>query len=375
METGLETVAQQIGRAHRPEDVFGVLSGPPEEQLRTARIIFRRLSKVIHPDRYTHFDDKQTAHRTMTRLNGLWAEARDKINAGRYDVDPAAGPTTIRVSTRKREYAVGALIGSDEVCHLYACQFEMNGSVWPGVLKITRVPGDNDLVMAEAQALRWLRGDGNLERLFPFVPEVYDAFLYDDGTNAPRQTNIVSRVANVHSLEEIRARYPGGLNPKDMAWIWRRLLIALGLAHARSIIHGAVLPANIFIQPDEHGLILDNWVYALKDPAASGEHLKAIAAAYEAWYPPEVFAGQSPTPGFDIYMGAGCMVYLLGGDPRTGELPVSVPVAIASFFRGCLLPAPSRRPQQAWDVLNEFTQLIERSWGPRTFRPFSMPAH
>jgi hypothetical protein len=133
-----------------------------------------------------------------------------------------------------------------------------------------------------------------------------------------------------------------------------------------------VLPPHILIEPAEYGLILNNWVYALKEPI--GGHLTAIVAAYEAWYPPEVFARQSPTPGLDIYLGASCMLYLLGGDPRTGDLPASVPTAIASFFRGCRLSVPGRRPQQAWKLLNEFTQLIERLWGPRTFRPFAMPA-
>jgi serine/threonine protein kinase len=372
MDTELETVAHQIGRARCSEEVFGMLAGQPDEQIKAARLIYHSLSKVIHPDRYSQPNDRQTAHHTMTRLNGLWVEARDKIKAGRYHVDPA--PTPIRVSTRKRSYDVGALIGSDDVCRLYTCQFAVNGSAQRGVFKIARAADDNDLVAAEAQALRWLRGDRGLERLLPFVPEVYDSFLYDDGRTAPRQANIVSRVANVYSLEEIRAQYPRGLDPKDAAWIWRKLLIALGLAEARGIIHGAVLPPHILIEPVEHGLILDNWVYALKDPATSGEHLNAIAAAYEAWYPSEVLARQPPTSGLDIYMGARCMAYLLGGDPRTGELPASAPTAIASFLRGCLLPAPDHRPQRAWDVLNEFTQLIERLWGPRTFRPFKMPA-
>ena len=374
MDSELATVAQQIGQAHCAEDVFGVLSGSLDEQLRAARIIFHSLSKVIHPDRYPQPADKQLAHHTMTRLNSFWTEARDKINLGYYAVDPAATLATIRVSTRKRDYDIGAWLGTDEICQRYACHFTANGSTQHGVFKIARVPDDNDLVMVEAQVLRHLRGDQNFKRLFPFVPELNESFLYDDGTTAPRQANVVSLVPEVYSLEDIRAHYPHGLDPHDAAWMWRKLLIALGLAQARGIIHGAVLPPHIFIQPAEHGLILNNWVYALKEPAASDRPLGAIVAAYEPWYPAEVLARQPATPGLDIFMGARCLVYLLGGDPITGELPASVPNAIGSFLRGCLLPAPHHRPQQAWDVLDEFTQLIERLWGPRTFRPFTLPA-
>lgn len=375
MDMDLATMARQIGRARCPEDIFGMLSGLPEEQLRAARLIFHNLSKVIHPDRYALPDDKQIAHRTMTRLNGLWAEARTKIAAGRYTANRSSIPPTIRVSTRKHVYDVGMLINTDEVCQHFACQFEINGFAQSGEFKIARTPQDNDLVRAEAQVLRHLHADKNFERLWPFVPEIFDSFLYDDGRAAPRQANIVGCTAKVYSLEEIRHEYPHGIDPKDMAWIWRKLLIALGFAHARGVIHGAVLPPHILIEPNQHGLILDNWVYALREPMDSDAHLTAIVSAYETWYPSEVFAKQPPLPGLDIFMGACCMVYLLGGDPTMGELPAAVPKAIASFFRGCLLPAPQHRPQHAWDLLNEFTQLVERLWGPRVFRPFMMPAH
>jgi serine/threonine protein kinase len=372
MDNELTTVAKRIGLARGPEDVFGALSGSSDEQLRAARFIFHSLSKIIHPDRYTLPADRQVAHGTMTRLNGLWGEARFLIKAGRYTDRTATSPT-VRITTRKRPYEVGALLGTDEVCQHYVCQFEGKGAAQAATCKIARTPDDNDLLQAEAQALRHLRADMNFARLWPFVPECFDSLLYDDGHGAPRRVNIVDRSSNVYSLADIHAQYPHGIDPRDAAWIWRKLLIALGFAHARGVVHGAVLPPHILIESAQHGLILENWLYALHEPIESGAHLTAIVSAYEAWYPAEVFDRQPVGPGLDIFMGARGMVYLLGGDPITGQLPATVSQAIASFFRGCLLPAPQHRPQQAWDLLNEFTQLIERLWGPRTFRPFAMP--
>jgi hypothetical protein len=374
MDSELAIVAQQIGLAHCPADVFGMLSGFPEEQLRAARVVFHRLSKVIHPDRYPQPADQRLAHQTMTRLNSLWAEARSQIRSGRY-ADRTATSPAIHVTSRKRAYTIGALIGTAEVCQHYACDFEIDGTAQSGTFKIARTPDDNDLVQVEARVLRHLRADKTFERLFPFVPEIVDSFLYDDGRAAPRRANIIGHLPQVYSLEEIRAHYPRGIDAKDVAWLWRKLLIALGFAHARGVIHGAVLPPHILIEPDQHGLILTDWLYALPEPIEPDASLAAIVSAYEAWYPPEVFARQTLTSGLDIFMGARCMVYLLGGNPITGELPTTVPAAITSFFRGCLLPAPQHRPQQAWAVLDEFTRLIERLWGPRTFRPFAMPSH
>jgi serine/threonine protein kinase len=309
----------------------------------------------------------------MTRLNDLWAQARSQIRSGRY-ADRMATPTTIRLTSRKRAYEVGALIGADEVCQRYACHFEIDGVGRSGVFKMARTSSDNDLLQNEAHVVRHLHADKDFARLFPFVPEIYDSFLYDDGRVEPRQANVVGRLPNVYSLEDIHTQYPHGIDPKDAAWLWRKLLIAVGFAHARGIVHGAVLPPHLLVEPDQHGLILDNWLYAVHAPIEPATYLSAIVPAYESWYPPEVFDKQPSLPGLDIFMGARCLVYLLGGDPLTGELPSTVPKALASFFRGCLLPAPQHQPQQAWAVLNDFTQLIERLWGPRTFRPFAMPS-
>ena len=51
-----------------------------------------------------------------------------------------------------------------------------------------------------------------------------------------------------------------------------------------------------------------------------------------------------------------------------------LPAPMASFALGCLLAGPRRRPADAWQLLAELDELLERLYGPRTFRPFAMPA-
>ena len=378
MEAELKTIARKIESARCPEDAFGALSGQPDDKLRAARLIFYRLSKAAHPDRYMARDDRELAHQTMARLNALWEQAQDKIAAGRYGNSQAAtfSPgARVLVKTRKRIYEVGPLLETGDICSLYPCRFEIGGARRCGVFKIARAPEDNDLVAAEAHVLRHLRTSRDLERLFPFVPEVHDSFLYQDEMGALRYANVLGWPDGLYSLEEVHVCYSRGLDPRDVAWMWRKLLIVLGFAHAQGVIHGAVLPSHIFIQPEQHGLVLNNWLYAVREPVTTGERIRAVVTAYEQWYPPEVYAKKLSTPGLDIFMGARCMVYLLGGDPLTGELPASVPQALRAFFRGCLMQTPAYRPQNAWALLDEFTHLIERLWGPRTFRSFTMPAH
>ena len=55
----------------------------------------------------------------------------------------------------------------------------------------------------------------------------------------------------------------GGVDPRDAAWMWRRLLVALGFAHRAGVLHGAVLPEHVLIHPGEHGLVLVDWCYSV----------------------------------------------------------------------------------------------------------------
>ena len=63
------------------------------------------------------------------------------------------------------------------------------------------------------------------------------------------------------------------------------------------------------------------------------------------------------------------MMYLLGGDPITGKLPNSVARKYGAHLRGTALANPKFRPQDAWELMTEFDELL----GKRQFRPFTMP--
>ena len=88
-----------------------------------------------------------------------------------------------------------------------------------------------------------------------------------------RRASLRERAGGWYTLAEVRRAYPMGVDPKDMAWMWRRLLVALGFAHLNGVIHGAVLPDNISILPGQHGLLLENWSQAVVDPEGTGERI------------------------------------------------------------------------------------------------------
>jgi hypothetical protein len=81
------------------------------------------------------------------------------------------------------------------------------------------------------------------------------------------------------------------------------------------------------------------------------------------WYPDEVLERRPPGPGTDIAMAARCMSVLMGRQAPT-ELRV--------FAGGCMMPRLDQRPDDAWRLLRELDSVLERLYGPRTFRPFQL---
>jgi serine/threonine protein kinase len=365
MNPELTLIANRLTYATCPEDVFGKINGHSALS-RSYHVIV----KIAHPDHYQSSDEKTLATKTFNLLNEWLQRAEEKVKAGVYGQPIDARMAKTALQTKQHEYIIETGFSEADIYNIYDCQYQEAGQPRQGILKIVREPGNNDLGQNEARVLGYLQSGTNAERYSPYIPSLVESFVYDDGA-AARQALVLEKYSGWYSLAEAHGAYPGGVDPKDMAWMWRRLLVALGFAHANRIIHAAVLPKNIWIQPEQHGLMLANWMYAVVDSENSGERISAIDAEYADWYPAEVFKQDIPIFGIDILFSARCMIDLLGGDPIGGVLPASVPVQLKSFFHGCILPV-KRVPQDAWALKEEFDELLERLWGERKFHPFKM---
>lgn len=297
-----------------------------------------------------------------------------------FNVDDAKG--AVGVATPTRTYAVTKLLAKDDICNVYKCTFKADGTEWTAMFRIATHAALNDMVEQEAKTLYHLQSAHNFDKFRPFLPAVLESFLYSDATGAPpRQVNILSMHEHIaspgelYSLEEVRGYYTGGIHPKDMAWMWRRLLNVLGFAHHSGVIHGAVLPPYVLIEPKDHKLALTGWGFSLRLPkSGTGGHMTAISMPYERWYPPEILDKKTPTPAADLYLAARTMMHLVGVNPLHDD-PAhhNMEPELGSYFAKFFHDNPARRPQSAWDALEEFDKLIESLWGPRTFRVFTMP--
>ena len=86
-----------------------------------------------------------------------------------------------------------------------------------------------------------------------------------------------------------------------------------------------------------------------------------------------MFDKQPPLTGHDIYMGARCMIELVGGDGASKRIPPTVPDAMRRYFEWCMTEGTRLRPQDALKMRDEFDSLLERLYGARRFREFKMP--
>ena len=352
MTLTLNGLIQLMLRATEPEDIFGELGATPEDALRRQ---YRAMVIAAHPDHNP--GQWAAANQAFRQLRDWHATAQRKLADGTY-----GRPERIRAASGGRTYVGYAAPITGDLCDL----FPARGDGAPALLKVARSPRSNDLLAAEAHALRRLNTDLAGQPVRAHFPTYVESFLLRDTAGSQRHVNVLRPEEGAYSLAEVLRAYPQGLHPAEAAWMFNRTLAALGTAHGMRIVHGAVLPSHMLIRPSDHNGILIDWCYSV----AVGAPVKAISTPYAADYPPEVSAKQGATSATDLYMAARLMVRLLGGG---AEPPPSVPKPIQALLRACLIPAPARRHSDAWQVLEDFRAILGDLYGPPTFRPFRMP--
>lgn len=312
--------------------------------------VYRRLARLLHPD------VSPGSAAAFARLATLWETHNSGQRVGRYRVGPPlhkggtavlypAGPDGGSDGGPGRRPGAGPGRGSDAGVGGASAA----GPVGGAVLKVARVPANSHLLVREATALRELAAKAD-PCFLPYIPRLIDKFRYKTG-NTVRQANVISRAPDGFvNLDRIGT----GVDPRDVAWIWRRMLVAVGLAHRAGIAHGAVLPRHVLVHPLDHGLILVDWCQAHDLTPAGGPVARTTGGRSGGTTPAGSVAGARG----DVQAVTRCVAGLLGDHPK----------AMRAFVRGCLL----RPPADAWALLAELDELLETLYGPRTYRPLHL---
>jgi hypothetical protein len=266
----------------------------------------------------------------------------------------AEGPT--RVSYDGGGINVWEGIAFGDVANLYRWTVEDKPGV--GVFKVARTHLSNRHIVHEAQVLKQLHAADDRERFTPFLPRVVRNVIYGSAASEPvRSASILAYHPDIpgpddlYSLDEVRRAHPMGIEARDMAWMWRRVLTILGFVHQQRIVHGCVTPDHVLIEPKGHKMVLIGW-------AGSAHFGTPAVLEPERWKGWSKWDGGA-SPATDLAAAARTMRYILQPD---GEEAIARHLERAGEANG----------GDAWKLLDDFDRLIEALWGPRSFRPFAM---
>ena len=319
--------------ASYPRELFSVTNK------KEAKKEYLRLARAVHPDMFQDSKEKERASKAFARLGQLWAYLKE-------------GDTlkTNLLKTRRHEYVINEPLSGDDVFARYAATFDAgHRSCWILVVKSI---SDVDLAAASSSALRKLRDVP--EEYAAYFPTLIETFRYrqSDGDHAALA---IETVPGLRSLREVLDVYPGGIDGKDVAWIFRRMLVALGNTHDIGLVHGAPNLDSIFIHPEQHGVVLSGWQYSV----ARGEPLRAVPAEFKDYYSESALNKEIVDYELDLAIAAKIARRLLAENQ---------PVAMKAFFNGCQV---AKLPPASL-LLAEFDELLERLYGKRSFHKFTM---
>lgn len=321
--------------AKTPEELFGDLTDKAQ-----AAAIYRKLARRSHPDMFSDSREKLKAEQAFIRLTELW-ESIGKTPKPREDV----------ITTKKHEYHLGNIVAKTEVFTIFNATYDAGYK--NAEMFVTNNTNDTDLAAAYLNALKKVKNDVT-EEYRPYFPKFIENIRYRQGSQ-DKIIIVSEKLDGMYSLREVSEKYPNGIDAKDVAWMFRRALVALGNIHEVGLVHGAPNLDAIWIHPELHGLILNNWEYSVE----TGTPLKAIPQEFKDNYPETVFQKKPVDYKLDLMLVAKTMQRLLDSNS---------PKQINTFFKGCALASTPL----AADLLYEFDQLIIRLWGERKFHNFSM---
>lgn len=376
MTNALEVVRDQFAKATTMADVFGPLSsGDLREKKRLLKRQYAILAKMTHPDRVVA-TDVVLATEVFAQLSTLYRRALEALEAGVYDnsfitarsavssntkVSLSAGATTYHIDVEP--YREG------DFSNIHLGQSADGAAIFA---KIAADPTMNPYLVSEASVLTHARGLTAMKGVLPFLPKLLDSVILTEARNEQYRVNLYAYKPGFVSLTEIRVAYPDGLPPEDAAWIWRRVLGQTLAASMMGVVHGAIVPDHVLVNPVTHEPLHIGWAHAIERPAERNAKLTTVIDRWRDWYPSEVFAREVPSHQTDLFMAGKTMVYLLGGDVARDRFPSHVPKEVVHIVQRCLETKVERRPRDAFVLMREFTNVIQKLWG-RTYRPLRLP--
>ncbi len=298
-----------------PDNLYDILEVSPRARKGVINAAYKVLIKEYHPD-------KSNGNTRITKqLNLAKATLLDKDKRKIYD--------------RSRNKLEGAIIGDYQI--LEKIGEGGFGKTYKGVHTILNSPvcikhghkispQDEEILLEEAKAIWDLRHFG--------IPSIRNILKLKDGSLA-----LVMSYIPGPTLDKIIDKHES-LELEHVCWITERILNILKYMHYNGVIHGDVKPQNIIIQPESHTVVLVDYGLSLIRPTRS-----SYSKGYTPYFaPPEQISGNVLLPQSDFYGLAMTIIYALGGNIETKEVPETIPDSFCSFIRRFLIRDVLMRP-------------------------------
>ena len=367
MDADLAPAYEQVMNATRPEDVFREFHMVLPERLLAEHLSKEvdQLREVLEPSSYSAPDDIAAAEAARDRFETLYQEALAKAAQGLYALD---GFSRLPVPDHGRRivvddvtYVVGSKFHEGEHSALYEARFACDGGSAKAVIRLAHEPSDNPFLNNETRILDRLHRRVADKELgyWRYLPYTFGRFITGE------RVGIMYRWFDGVTATNIRlnALHKDGLDQRHMIWIYDRVINLLGYAHNRGVIHGRIEPDRLLIRPSNHNVMLTGWAHAVYKPATTGELMSP--GADNPFLAPEVTTTGAVGPWTDIYSLGKSMIWLLGGDPVTNDMPDTVHEKVQRFLLNTVRVKPQARPQDAWQLYKAQNRLKDSLWERR----------
>ena len=139
----------------------------------------------------------------------------------------------------------------------------------PLIAKLSHSGIGDRLLIKEYGLLGYLSEQGAGSTYTNYLPQKV-AMGRVDGRSA---TLFVAQQENWYTVNQIRKRFPRGLDGEHIAWMFNRMLEAVGFVHRHGTIHTALLPQHVVFDSESHGMLLTDWTHAKEDGKLSLIHI------------------------------------------------------------------------------------------------------
>lgn len=299
----------------------------------------RNLLKQAHPDLHPNNQDK--AQKAFIHINTLW----NLRNAPKKATSTSSTVST-EIITKKNEYRNLKTIRQTNGVETYR-GIDSNGNIT--YLLIATHPKIGEMLMEGIKNLKTIKS--NLTTHYKeFFPDTTDAFRIVQ--NGQKLFGVAQTLTEKnYSLREVKEDYPEGIDGRDVAWMYRRMLVAVGNMHDYGIGHGAPTLDAFLIKPETHELQLTNWQFSKE----LGSDINMVNPDIKNHYE----ADKVITRAKDLKILSETALNLLRAD---------APREMKAFLKGM-----SRYPTgSAQEALHEFDEILKDVYGPRTFHEFKM---